>query len=57
MTFEEFVECIRVGVVAGAYDIKYVVNLLSSRGYATTRDVPEGQREDFMQTLDRYAND
>lgn len=57
MDLNDFIECIRIGVIAGAYDSKYVINLLGSRGYNTTRDVPVHEREGFMIALDRHANE
>lgn len=57
MTLEEFIEAIRLGVVAGAYDVKYVVEVLGIYNALTTRDVLAGDRVAFLNHLDGKAND
>jgi hypothetical protein len=56
MTLDEFREAIRVGIVAGAYDAKYVIKLLRSRDHHTVADVPEHERDGYMRALQREAN-
>lgn len=51
MTVEEFIERIRVGVVAGIFTVKDACDALTAGGWHTTRDVPAEQREHFLESL------
>lgn len=55
MTFDQFREAIRVGVVAGMYDVKAVVTLINRHGWNTTRDVPADERDYILNMLDVQA--
>ena len=51
MTVEEFIERIRVGVVAGIFTVKDACDALTAGGWHTTRDVPAEHREHFLESL------
>lgn len=51
MVFEEFVERVRVGVIAGVFTIQAAVKYLTDHGWHTTRDVPENMREKMLKDL------
>jgi len=51
MTFDQFRETIRVGIVAGIFGVKDACTALEKGGWHTTRDVPDDQREKFLESL------
>lgn len=56
MTVEEFIEHVRIGIIAGAYDMKWSVMFINRHGWATTRDVPPDKRFYVLRQLTRQAN-
>jgi hypothetical protein len=51
MTFEYLVERVRFGVQSGVFTVGLVTAHLTACGYHSTRDVPEGEREQFLADL------
>lgn len=56
MPFDTFRESIRLGVIAGAYDIKWTIMFITRHGWLTTKCVPADKRHYVLRHLTRYAN-
>lgn len=57
MTRNELIAKIRTGIIAGAYDIPYVLEYLRMRDYHTVGDVPEHEHESMIKHLDARASE
>lgn len=56
MTLEAFIEHIRAGIIAGAYEVRFTVQFINRHGWHTMRDVPENKRHYVLRYLCKVAN-